>query len=310
MFCIFIISGILHQASSIRGVAASPSTSRSRPSRQTDEKRTKHRDDIANAKLILSILPTYIPPLSGEINCDSVPQEFEYAMVIAYLPKGVRAVRDDQDKLAALKFSDFNLGEKKVYSMLTPHKYLMKTKRKNLKIVPQYWTQNLVQSTLLNVMKIPHFDRHQEVNACIKFLLSCYHEGYLWLNHRVMVDPTLINRITRLSMQGPDPQEFYPGKTTDRALATKIKETYGDVEKGMRGYKVASIQSDVVHLSCQLIVGKLVQKNRPTQVTGFVGDIAKKYAEGLQMNWMKYLVKYLELDCREVQDQGYEFHFI
>jgi hypothetical protein len=33
-------------------------------------------------------------------------------------------------------------------------------------------------------------------------------------------------------MQGPDPQEFYLGKTTDRALLVKIKETYGDVEKG------------------------------------------------------------------------------
>jgi hypothetical protein len=28
------------------------------------------------------------------------------------------------------------------------------------------------------------------------------------------------------------------------------------------------------------------------------------------MNWVKYLVKQLELDCREAQDQEYEFHFI
>jgi hypothetical protein len=27
------------------------------------------------------------------------------------------------------------------------------------------------------------------------------------------------------------------------------------------------------------------------------------------MNWSKYLADQLELDCREVQDQGYEFHF-
>jgi hypothetical protein len=46
------------------------------------------------------------------------------------------------------------------------------------------------------------------------------------------MDPTLINRIIGLSMQGPDPHEFYPGKTSDGALAQKIKETYGDVKKG------------------------------------------------------------------------------
>jgi hypothetical protein len=298
------------QASSTRGLPASPSTARGAgPSRPSDEKRTKHRDDLANAKLIPTILPTYIPPLSGAVNRDSVPRDFEYTLVTAYLPKGIRAVRADQDKIAALKFSDFNLGDRKVYNMLTPHKYLTRTKGKNSKIIPQSWTMNLAQSTLLNVMKIPHFGRHQEVNACVKLLLSCYHGGYLWLNHRITVDPTLINQITGLSMQGPDPQEFYPRKSMDRALAQKIKDTYGDVEKGTRGYKVASIQSGTVCLTCQLIAGKLVRKNRPTQVTGFVVDLAGKCAEGLQMNWAKYLVNQLELDCREAQDQGYEFHF-
>jgi hypothetical protein len=211
-----------------------------------------------NAKLILSILPTYLPPLSGVINRDSVPRDFEYALVTAYLPKGICTVHKDQEKIAVLKFSDFNLGDRKVYSMLAPHKYLTKTKGKNSKIIPQSWTHNLAQSTLLNVMKIPHFGRHQEVNACVKLLLSCYHGGYLWLNRRIIVDPTLINRITGLSMQGPDPQDFYPGKTMDHALAQRIKDTYGDVEKGMRGYKVASIQSDIVRLAYQLIAGKLV----------------------------------------------------
>jgi hypothetical protein len=95
----------------------------------------------------------------------------------------------------------------------------------------------------------------------------------------------------------------------DRALAQWIKDTYDDVKKGTRGYKVASIQSGAVHLTYHLIAGKLVWKNRPTQVTGFVVDLVGKCAEGLQMNWVKYLVNQLELDCREGQDQGYEFHF-
>jgi hypothetical protein len=297
------------QASSMRGVQASPSTARAGTSRAGAERRTKHKDDIANAKLVPSILPAYIPPLSGEINRDSVPRDFEYTLVTAYLPKGVCTYRADQDKVTALKFCDFNLGDRKVYSMLAPYKYLMRTKGKNSKLIPQQWMMNLAQSTFLNVMKIPHFDRHQEVNACVKLLLASYHGGYLWLDHRITVDPVLINRITGLSMQGPDPHEYYPGKTADRALAQKIKEAYGDVEKGARGYKVASIESGAVCLACQLIAGKLVCKNRPTQVSGFVVDLAGKCAEGLQMNWVKYLVNQLEIDCREAQDQGHEFHF-
>jgi hypothetical protein len=90
---------------------------------------------------------------------------------MAYLPKGIHAVRADQDKIAALKFRNFNLRDHKVYNMLAPHKYLTRTKGKNLQIIPQSWTMNLAQSTLLNVMNIPHFGRHQEVNSCVKLLL-------------------------------------------------------------------------------------------------------------------------------------------
>jgi hypothetical protein len=55
------------QASSTRGLPASPSTAHGAgPSRPSDEKRTKHRDDLANAKLIPTILPTYLPPLSAQ----------------------------------------------------------------------------------------------------------------------------------------------------------------------------------------------------------------------------------------------------
>jgi hypothetical protein len=151
-------------------------------------------------------------------------------------------------------------------------------------------------------MKIPHFGRHQEVNAYVKLLLSCYHGGYLWLNHYIVVDFTLINWITGLTMQGPDPQDFYLEKSMDRTLAQRIKDTYGDVEKGMQGYKVASIYNGTVCLTCQMIAWKLVRKNRPTQVTSFVVNLAGKCVEGLQMNWAMYLVNQLELDCREALD--------
>jgi hypothetical protein len=99
------------QESSMRGLQASPYTAHDVPSRPIDEKRTKHRDDIVNAKLILHIFLAYLPPLNGSINRESVPQDFEYTLITMYLLKGVRVVRVDQYKLAALKFSDFNLGD-------------------------------------------------------------------------------------------------------------------------------------------------------------------------------------------------------
>jgi hypothetical protein len=40
--------------------------------------------------------------------------------------------------------------------MLAPHRYLMKMTGKKPKIVPQPWIKEIVRSTILNVMKIPH----------------------------------------------------------------------------------------------------------------------------------------------------------
>jgi hypothetical protein len=44
-------------------------------------------------------------------------------------------------------------------------------------------------------------------------------------------------------------------------------------------------------------------------VTEFVVDLVGKCMEGLQMNLVEYLINQLDLDYRQEQDQGYEFHF-
>jgi hypothetical protein len=214
--------------------------------------------------------------LASAVSCDNVPRYFEYTLIIAYLPKGIGAVGPQLGLIPAFKISDFNLSNINNYAMLAPHCYLTKMTRKKPNIVPQSWIKEIMRSTILNVMKIPHFGRHQEVNVCVKILLSCFHGGYLWLDRHITMDPALIHLITGLSMQGPNPQKFYPGKMSDFSLAQRIKEAYGDVEKGKQGYKVASIEDGAVHLSCQLIAGKLVKKNFPMQVTGFVVDLARE----------------------------------
>jgi hypothetical protein len=126
------------QASSTRGMQASSSTARGAgPSRTSAKKRTRHKDDLANEKLIPTIFLDYISPLASAVNHDSVPYDFEYTMVTVYLLKGIRTVRTDQDKITSLKFSKFNLGYRKVYGMLSPYKYLTIKKWKNSKIIPQ-----------------------------------------------------------------------------------------------------------------------------------------------------------------------------
>jgi hypothetical protein len=49
-----------------------------------------------------------------------------------------------------------------------------------------------------------------------------------------------------------------------------------------------------VRLAFQLIAGKLIRKNRPTQVTDFVIDLVGKYVEGMKMNLVRYLINQLD----------------
>jgi hypothetical protein len=53
------------------------------------EKRSKHRNDLANAKQISLILPDYISPLTGVVNCDNIPWDFKYTLITAYIHKGI-----------------------------------------------------------------------------------------------------------------------------------------------------------------------------------------------------------------------------
>jgi hypothetical protein len=124
------------------------------------ENRSKHHDNLANAKQIPSVLPNYIPPLAGAVSHDNVSRYFEFTLIMAYLSKGIRVVGPQLGLISALKISDFNLNDRKNYVMLTWHRYLTKTTGKKPKIVPQPWIKEITQSTILNVMKIPHFGRH------------------------------------------------------------------------------------------------------------------------------------------------------
>jgi hypothetical protein len=123
-----------------------------------------------------------------------------------YIPKGIRIVGSQLGQIPLLKNNDFNLGDIKKYSMLGPHRYLTKTTGKKPHLVSQPWIKEIVQYTMLNVMKIPHFGHHQEVNACIKLLLSCYHGKYPWLDRWIIVDLTLVHLIIGLIMKGPERQ--------------------------------------------------------------------------------------------------------
>jgi hypothetical protein len=91
----------------------------------------------------MSILPDYIPPLAGTVNCDNIPQYYEYNLFTMYILKGVHIVRSQLGQILLLKNNIFNLGDRKNYAMLAPHRYLMKTTGKKPLLVSQPWIKEM-----------------------------------------------------------------------------------------------------------------------------------------------------------------------
>jgi hypothetical protein len=161
------------QASSTRGLQASSSMGRRYGCvNPVTEQQSKNHDDLDNAKQISSILPKYIFPLASAVNCENIPRDYDYTLFTTYIPKGICVVGNHLGQIPLLKNNAFNLGDRKNYAILAPHRYLTKSIGKKPHLISQPWIKEMTHSTMLNVMKIPHFGHHQEVNACVKLLLS------------------------------------------------------------------------------------------------------------------------------------------
>jgi hypothetical protein len=94
-------------------------------------------------------------------------------------------------------------------------------------IEPQIWATGLHKVGILNLFYIPHFGRSQEINSCIKMLLSCVHRGYLWLDRPVSIDTDLI--VYTLSVyrrKGRTPHCYFFDKKNEKTLSESMKEKF------------------------------------------------------------------------------------
>ena len=86
------------------------------------------------------------------------------------------------------------------------------------------------------------------MNAVVKVLLSCVHDGYLWLDRKIDVNMDVIYRITGLSKVGIDPALHFIGKKLDRKLAVKLKKEF-NLTKGAQAYDAMEIEDEVLKLT-------------------------------------------------------------
>jgi hypothetical protein len=98
------------------------------------------------------------------------------------------------------------------------------------------------------MFNIPHFGQSNDVNACVKLLLTYVHGGYLWLDMPISIDTYLIARITCLPTQGKYPNSLFADKKTDKTLSEEMREKFHTV-RGVRGLDVSRIYDPKVRIS-------------------------------------------------------------
>ena len=100
---------------------------------------------------------------------------------------------------------------------------------------------------------------------------------------------------------------LYFKKYQDTMLEIKMKDKY-DLSRDTRGFLINFITNHIVWFTAKVLDTKLLKKMRSNQCT--VGAIAvlELYVEGVQINWLHYLLNELLADAKELQQNGTTFH--
>ena len=94
------------------------------------------------------------------------------------------------------------------------------------------WVVGLVKAGLLKMLNVPHFGRSTSVTMVVKQLLVLVHDGNLWIgDERIPINRELVNRITGLPKEGPNPGIEFVSKHEDTKLAQSMKDRFG-LKKG------------------------------------------------------------------------------
>ena len=115
-------------------------------------------------------------------------------------------------------------------------------------------------------------------------LLCLVHNGYLLLEEPIPITVELIHRISWLPCMGRGPAEI-ACTSGDLAIVEAMKKKY-KLDKNQRGYVITSIQDKAMHVTTQLLVGKVMRKCHCNVVSATIIALVKKCAEGVQFNWV------------------------
>ena len=112
------------------------------------------------------------------------------------------------------------------------------------------------------------------------------------MNTPIPIIVDLIVSIIGLPNTREDLAPYIHRRDTDKRLAKQLKERFG-LQRDVRAYRIDSIKSQAVHIGANILVSKVIRRNRLVQCNLGVVTCTQKCAEGVQMNWSLFLLNEL-----------------
>jgi hypothetical protein len=255
----------------------------------------------------------YQPPQQEDkVLIPSSPRKKSAAeIVLPRIPEGVQVESQLLGHVGKLKYSNHDVSDETKYLELAPRFFMHNIVVNQLGETisqPHQWAVGLDRICILGLLKLPHFGRGQYATACIKQLLAVTHGGDIWLDKPVPITVELIAQITGLPRQGMDPALILDDKSKEKVLTEEMKKKYGTA-RGTRGIIIKWINNAATQLGTNILACKLLRKCRKDEVPAEVIAVAAQCAEGTFMSWVPYLLNLFQVDCKDVQDLGTEFHY-
>lgn len=222
--------------------------SRSTSTRQSPRHRRDHPEMEPCREVPVTLTPTYLNPrLSGAPEIQLI-KNAKYPIPLPPMSEDVVEKGALLGKIPNFKYQDYNLQDQEKFSQFWADQYM--SKRDDLitqdeVLAPQEWIEKLAPSGLLNLQRIPHFTRSPELNAIVKVLLSCVHDGYFWLDQKIDLNVDVIHQIIRLIKVGVDPYVRFVDKNLGQKLSAKLTKEH-NLSKGTRAYDVLDFQDQAL----------------------------------------------------------------
>jgi hypothetical protein len=232
-------------------------------------------------------------------------------IVLPRIPEGVQVEPQLLGHVGKLKYSDHDVSDETKYPKLASRVFMQNIVVNQLGEMisqPHQWAVGLDRTSILGLLKLPHFGRGQYATTCIKQLLAVMHGGDIWLDRPVPITVELITQITGLPSRGMDPALILDDKSKEKALAEEMKKKYGTA-RGTRGIIIKWINNAVTQLGANILACKLLRKCRKDEVPAGVIAVAAQCAEGTFVSWVPYLLNLFQVDCKDAQDLGTKFHY-